>query len=460
MNQQTGLTVRIREFWVKYHWPILAVLGFLSALVELLKFAAEPDILDDVLRIVELLVQGIILPILLITLQRVEIQKNAMENLLSLHDALVYQLNKAQNWDELFEVIGQFTQNIIPLSGISLLMQAPNSNRFDFEFVSVFDTSLHMADAPNSLKLNDAECCQDGSAALTGLRVCNCQLKLQIEENKTSYHRYCLPLPSTGSFLGVLHLYLPISYKLSQEQRDFFGSIVPEVVLSITNANLKRTGELREAAFETEKLRMASDLHDTLGQDLAYLRNKIDQLIQSPAANGAALDEDLNQMFIVAEEANQTVRNILAVTRSNQGSALGDRMLAYAKAIGERAKLNMVLESQGQVQILSQHIQFQVFLIFREVLANIEKHAGARQVNIALSWSEDELVIGITDDGRGFLTDQLDQRDHYGLTIIETRTRELNGQLSIISAPNEGTKMSIRVPISHDEIIHPIESEK
>jgi len=258
----------------------------------------------------------------------------------------------------------------------------------------------------------------------------------------------------------VLHLYLPITYKLSKAQIDFFESIEPEIVLSITNANLKRTGELREAAFETERLRLASDLHDTLGQDLAYLRNKLDHLIQSRAAVGGVLNAELNQMRVVAEEANQTVRNILAVTHSNQGAQVDERLLAYAKVIGERANLDIKLESQGRAQALNPNMQFQIFLIFREVLANIEKHANAQHVTIALVWSEAGLSIGINDDGRGFLTDQLDKRDHYGLTIMETRTREMNGHLAIISAPNEGTKVTIQIPIRRDSILALHESEK
>jgi signal transduction histidine kinase len=81
-------------------------------------------------------------------------------------------------------------------------------------------------------------------------------------------------------------------------------------------------------------------------------------------------------------------------------------------------------------------------------------------VTIALVWSEVGLAIGINDDGRGFLTDQLDKRDHYGLTIMETRTREMNGHLAIISAPNEGTKVTIQIPIRRDSILALHESEQ
>lgn len=455
MKFTNKITAQITELWIRYHWPILASLGFLSALFESVKLAREPAILNAPLTAFELLLQGIILPVLLLTLQRVEDQRNAAVNALSLLDALVYQLNKTDNWDELFEVIGQFTRNVIPLAGICLLTQDRNSNRFDFEFVRVFDTGLQLGDVPDSLKLSDTECYQPGAPQTLGLRLCNCPLKLQNDANKTLYHRYCLPLTTPDSTLGVLHLYLPASYKLSKAQRDFLAGIEPEIVLSISNANLKRSNALREAAFETERMRLASDLHDTLGQDLAYLRNKLDQLVQVRASRVTISKDELNQMLIVADAANQTVRNILSITHSNPENQTNDWLLAYAKMIGERAGFDVTLESRGLVQALSPHTQFQVFLIFREILANIEKHASARKVVITLVWSEQELNLGINDDGRGFLTDHLDKRDHFGLTIMETRTRELNGQLSIISAPSAGTKITIKVPISREILFDP-----
>lgn len=453
MNFPKKITTPIKEIWVHYHWVILANLGFLSALFELIKLAKEPAILDDPLRAMELLLQGIILPVLLLTLQKAETQRNTAVNTLSLLDALVYQLKKTQSWDELFEVIAQFTRNIIPLSGISLLTRAPNSAGFDFEFVSIFDANLQMDMPPNALKLGDTKCYRMGETQTSGVRVCNCPLKLQNEASKTVYQRYCLPLFTSDSPLAVLHLYLPIHYDLTEAQRNFFASIEPEIVISINNANLKRSNELQAAAIESERLRLASDLHDTLGQDLAFLRNKIDQLLQEYTSGVTLSKDELKQMYIVADAANQTVRNILAVRHSNQESQTNDWLLAYARMAGERAGFDIAVESQGDSQMLSPHMQYQIFLIFREILANIEKHANARHVTINLSWSDQELNIEVNDDGRGFLTNQLDGRNHFGLTIMETRTRELNGHLAIISAPNKGTKIAIQVPIERENLM-------
>ena len=454
MKQLKKFVAQIREAWIKYHWPILASLGFLSTAVELLKYIRDPSYIEDPIRALELVLQGIVLPVLLLNLQRIENQRNTALQILTLRDALVYQLNQTDNWDEIFKSISQFTRNMIPLSGICLLLQAPNSNKFDFEFVRVFDNDLQIMDAPNAIGLNDTECCCNGITPNVMLKPCHCSLKLQVEANKALYQRYCLPLFAADAVLGVLHLYLPGTYGLSESQISLFAGIQPAVSISISNANLKRTNALREAAVEAERLRLASDLHDTLGQDLAYLQNKIHQYVQSDAPGVTISKDELNQMQVVAEGANRTVRNILSITHASHEDQIDEWLLDYSKTISERAGFNVALESHGHSQTLSPHVLYQIFLIFREALANIEKHAAARNVTIALTWSENELIIAINDDGRGFLTDDLDLRDHFGLTIMETRTRELNGHLAVISAPNKGTRITVQMPIEHASLMN------
>ena len=451
MKPNTRFMVGMREIWLRGHWLIMAVAVFLLSLLELPEIKKEPSFFSDPIHVLELMLHGVILPVMLVTLQRTETRRYKAVNTLSLHDSFIYQLNKARNWEELIEIIVQFPRNIVPLSGIRLLIYSSDSNKFDLELARIFETNVQMAGSQTPLKLEDMECSQFEINKIEGVRICNCPFQLQNRDDNNFYKRYCLPLPNANSIVGVLHLILPLSYKLREDQKGFLNSIVPEIAISINKALLQRKFLLQDAAIETERLRLASDLHDTLGQDLAYLRNKIDQLIQSSSFRKTPfVQQELNQMRIVAEEANQTVRNIVAVTHSNHGTLLDDRLLAYAKAIAERAKLDISLESHGQTQILNPHMQFQIFLIFREVLANIEKHARAHRVMIALTWSDEELAMAISDDGIGFMPDHLDKNNHFGLTIIETRTREMNGHMSVVSAPHEGTTVSIRLPIIHD----------
>ena len=452
MNNKATLSAWIREKWQNLHWLILAFVVFVSALFELLEFYSGPYFLKDPTHIIELIFQGIILPVVFITLHRTETQKNDAIKTLSLHDAFNYQLYKTQNWDELIKVIAQLPRNIIPLSGVGLLLYSPNSKRFDLELANVFDPVVQMAYLRNPIHLEDAECCQTEPNKNSSVRVCSCSFQLQDRKNSVLQKRYCLPLRNANSFVGLLHFHPSRSYELMEDQKSFLNSTVPQIVNSINEAMLERRAILQQATYETARLRLASDLHDTLGQNLAYLRNKIDELdLNRSFKRNHSAKKGLHQMSIVVEEANQIVRNMLAATHSKQETELDVRLLSYAKTISERANFTIIIESHGQSQILNTHMQFQIFLMFREILANIEMHAAARRVMVMLIWSDDELTLEISDDGRGFLVDCLDKNEHFGLTIIEMRTQELNGDMSVVSAPNEGTKVSIRLPINFND---------
>jgi signal transduction histidine kinase len=445
MNGITKITLWLRRIWSKHHWLLLAAVVFVSAFIEFIELSADRLFLRDPLHDTELLMQGVIMPVLLVILHRTETQKKDAVKSLSLRDAFAYQLYKAQNWDELSRVITQLPRNIAPISGVGLLIYSSNSNKFELELANVFDTNIQMDYLQTPLRFEETECCRAGNDKYSGVRVCNCPF----QANNTFQNRYCLPLPNDNSVVGLLHFHSSQSYELMKDQKDFLNSTVPQIVSSINESMLERKSLLQRAAYESERLRLVNDLHDTLGQDLAYLRNKIDELnFDQNFKKNRAIKKELQQMSLVVDEANQTVRNMLAVTHSKQETELEVRLLSYTRAVSERSKISILVESHGQSQILDTNMQFQMFLIFREILANIEKHARASRVMITLTWSDEELMLDVTDDGRGFLVDAVDKNEHFGLTIIDMRAREMNGQMSVISAPNEGTRVSIQLPIN------------
>jgi signal transduction histidine kinase len=449
MGRTTEFTKDIRGFWVRYRWIILALAVFTSAMFEFYELLHDKSILGHPIYILEIMLQGGVIPALLILIQRTETQKNLAKNSLSLRDALTFQLNNAQNWDELIEVIGQFPRNFLPLSGISVLIQSPSSNRYIPEFVRIIDSSLRPTSLETSLDLSAMTCHLGKSNAPSKVSVCNCRLSGNDAVDTTLHRRYCLQLVDSDSMMGVLHLYLPVSYKLSKGQVEFLESVIPEITLSLRKVILRRKDELLEAAIETERLHLASDLHDTLGQDLAYLGKKIDYLLTDQSIHRSTkIMKELYRMRTVIDEANRTVRNIVAVAHGGQNSTLDSRLLAYARAVGARSNLEVSLEMQGQPLIPDQYVQFQIFLIFREIMINIEKHAQASQVLIKLIWAGDALTLEVSDNGNGFNKDLVNKGEHYGLTIIETRTRELNGHLSIDSEPGRGARISVCLPLS------------
>jgi len=450
MNPKSKLFSQIKEYWSNHRWLIVAAIGFGSAVVEYYEIIMDHAGPLDIEHIIEITLHGILLPAVLILLQRNETRKNKAVNTLTLVETFSYQLNKARDWEELLEVIVQFPRAMLPLTGISLWMHTPDSHTLDLELDRVFDGTEKSAGLPISIETEQLKCLHPTTNKVLGIKTCNCSLMSRgaMHDHLPAGVRYCLPLPNANLSYGLLHLYIPTPHVVTKEQRSLLNSVVPQIVMAMNKILFLRKTILQDEELQTERRRLANDLHDTLGQDLSYLRTKTDELIRNYPFQKIPLSaQDLQQMSMVVEEASQTVRSMLMATRSTVKNTLDARLLAYAKAIEERANFKVSLSADGAARELTSQMQFQIFLVFREILANIEKHANAQNVKIAVSWLKDELVLVISDDGHGFQTNSIDTNEHFGLSIIKTRIQEMNGDVAVTSIPGKGTEVSIRLPI-------------
>jgi PAS domain S-box-containing protein len=242
-------------------------------------------------------------------------------------------------------------------------------------------------------------------------------------------------------------------YQLSfpQDIRDFEIRLVvsgPDEVLAIMRDITER--KIQEEALERERARIAQVLHDSLGQNLGYLHLKLDEFAtKSTMSWGEDFQQQLSQMRDAADEAYELVRSMLAATRPANSTDLATALLALARSTGNRARFKVQLTSDGQTHPLSPIVQHQVLYLFQEALSNVEKHANARQVSLNLSWREKSLTITLLDDGLGFETSAPLSDDHFGLQIMQERAEEINGFLTIDSRPQLGTKLTLRLPLSH-----------
>jgi PAS domain S-box-containing protein len=237
---------------------------------------------------------------------------------------------------------------------------------------------------------------------------------------------------------------------LSHDFRYFEARLVvsgPNEVLAIVRDITERKEQ--EVALEKERLRIARDLHDSLGQSLGFLRLKLDALSMNDLEyDGEAVQQDLVQMRDVANEAYELVRSMLAAARPANANDLAAVLLAQARPVGSRARFKVNLTCEGQARPLSPVIQQQVLYILKEALNNVEKHANARQVEIKLVWTEEMLVITLLDDGVGFHTNMPHPKGHFGLAIMQERAEEINGLLSVTSTPNSGTEVTLWLPLA------------
>ena len=205
--------------------------------------------------------------------------------------------------------------------------------------------------------------------------------------------------------------------------------------------------QMLSRTIHTMQMDIARDLHDTVGQNISYLRMKLDDLVEKQFFADPSISQEIRRMRDIAGDSYDLIRGTLAVLQSGDSTNL-DRLFArHAYQIGERSSFKVNFIHKGLPQSLSATRMRQLFYVYREILNNVEKHANAASVAIEILWNEDHLVLSVSDDGCGF--EVMEKTGHglsYGLKFMRDRIDLLDGTLLIQSAPGAGTKLVIRVP--------------
>jgi len=198
--------------------------------------------------------------------------------------------------------------------------------------------------------------------------------------------------------------------------------------------------------IHTMQLDIARDLHDTIGQNIGFLRMKLDYLSGKSEIKKTDMMTELQSMTKAANESYDLIRGTLAVLQSNDSSDLFRIFSRYAEQIEERSIIQVEFTNDGNPKSLSPKRMRQLFYIFREALTNIEKHAQASQVSIRIEWDNECLILTVSDNGKGFNPVNIQYGAHYGLRFMRERVELLNGTMNIQSAAETGTKLNVRVP--------------
>lgn len=208
---------------------------------------------------------------------------------------------------------------------------------------------------------------------------------------------------------------------------------------------------IRTVTAEAERRRIARQIHDTVGQDIAYLRFRLEQMAGDGTPKDGTVGQELEQMRALAGAAYERVRATLTSLRSANSMELAATLLDQAQQFGSRAGFKVRLFSQGQPCPLASEARDQILYIFQEALANIEQHAAATRVDIRLIWMDNSLEIRLSDDGCGFSPGALAERSGKpaasGLDIMHEMAEELGGHLTVHSQPGAGTTVTLHLPL-------------
>jgi PAS domain S-box-containing protein len=237
---------------------------------------------------------------------------------------------------------------------------------------------------------------------------------------------------------------------------QYLGHRVSNRDITVRKQNEKKIIEhnkkemLLTQTLQTIQIDIARDLHDTLGQNISYLRMALESLSESDLGDPVAIKGQLQYMNQAANESYELIRTMLAVLKTGTSSDPLSLFSRYVEQVAERSGFKCDISSQGEPKELTPQQIHQLFYIFREALNNIEKYAKAEQVRVEFCWEEHTLTLAITDDGCGFDPDAVQTSHHFGLQFIRQRTELLNGSISIQSAIGQGTTIAVTVPYAYE----------
>jgi signal transduction histidine kinase len=205
-----------------------------------------------------------------------------------------------------------------------------------------------------------------------------------------------------------------------------------------------------EGAMERERTRIAQDLHDDLGAGLTEigLTSELVQDASVPAEEARGYLKEIStrarELAAAMDEIVWAVnpRNDLVLSVAAYFSQFAGRLLKPA-GIGCRLDIERDLPTLP----LKAEQRHGLFLAFKETLINVVKHARATEVHLSIHVEEGVLVVGVEDNGGGFVADAPPPGAD-GLTNIRERLRRLGGSCEIVSAPNQGTKVTLRLPLA------------
>ena len=218
--------------------------------------------------------------------------------------------------------------------------------------------------------------------------------------------------------------------------------------LAAENASLASLSDFLQTHTEREKASLARELHDSLGgiltpakMDLAWMEARLGgdpQFQERLKRLGALIDEGIDLKRRIIEKLRPSLLDHLGLASALQW---------YVDDACRAANLVCKLRVSDRLERLPPDLEITLFRVVQESLANVVKHAKAKNVDFWLERTDKGLQLCIADDGVG-IEDVVHARGlSHGLAGIEHRVRSLTGTIDVVSTPGGGTKVEIFVPL-------------
>lgn len=253
-------------------------------------------------------------------------------------------------------------------------------------------------------------------------------------------------------------VYLEPTYTMTSGKN---GNTISQILLKDITEEHHRQARLKAytafilRAQEEERLHIARELHDETIQNLNLLCLQLDNAVSRGRISPEVMAKELVEARNMAEKVVKDLRNFTKALRPSILDDLGLVVSIRRLLVDflDRTKIKGQLKVLGKERRLSSDAEMSLFRISQEALWNIEHHAKATNVNVNITFDQQETRLEVIDDGVGFNTPGVLQdtsgSEKLGLVGMQERAELCGGKLEIYSSPRKGTTISVTMPNSN-----------
>ena len=257
------------------------------------------------------------------------------------------------------------------------------------------------------------------------------------------------PLRRLGALMGDIDPMrpgnrAPLSNWMSTEMITLSRAF--NTMLDRLEAERRESAHRALAAQESERLRIARELHDEVGQTLTAVALRAERTAGELPIQAQAQALALGEIVATVHRSLDDVRRIARELRPEALDDLGliDALISLCLRMERQGARRVLRELQGPMPALSPEVELVIYRVAQEALTNAFRHADASQVHVALECTQDDLVVlRVSDDGRGLPTPM--PTNVNGLAGMRERAILIGGKLEIHSPPKAGVEVRLTV---------------
>ena len=258
-----------------------------------------------------------------------------------------------------------------------------------------------------------------------------------------------------GAFAGVLGLGMKFSSHIVRARNRELERLVEERTSQLRSTMDRLNEETRHSATLAERNRLAGEIHDSLQQGIIGAIIQLDATLESSSVSSevqSRLKIVRNMVSYVRQEVQHLVWDLDTTLHDSE---LGDVLRSMVTLMNSETSIVELRES-GAPAKLPYRVRHNLLRIAQESTTNALRHSGASKISIELSYTDGGVSLCIGDNGVGFDPDRalVAGIGHFGLRGIRSRANRLKGRLSVDSAPGEGTRIRVSVPVGKEEMIY------